>query len=273
MTSNMPPIHSDNGPTHIGLLFSGGLDSGILLHRFLKQGYRVQPLYVRSDCFWEREERPAAERFLQAVRSPHLDELVTLHVPLSDLYEDHWSMTGRQVPDADTPASAVCLPGRNALLVTKAALWCQLHGIESLALAALRENPFADATDSFFEHIESALNQSEGRELVKKLGQAPRGKANCRERHGLGSEPVPFFHKLRPIRLIRPFSELSKRQVLELGDGCPLELTFSCLAPVAAVHCGRCNKCAERLEAFTSVGRNDPTEYHACTPCVKETSV
>ena len=33
---------------------------------------------------------------------------------------------------------------------------------------------------------------------------------------------------------------------MALGRGLPLELTFSCIAPVAGQHCGRCNKCAER---------------------------
>ncbi|MCD4728936.1 MAG: 7-cyano-7-deazaguanine synthase, partial [Pirellulales bacterium] len=41
----------------------------------------------------------------------------------------------------------------------------------------------------------------------------------------------------------------------------PLELTFSCLSPVAGLHCGRCNKCAERQEAFRSLEMHDPTRY------------
>jgi len=39
-------------------------------------------------------------------------------------------------------------------------------------------------------------------ELVKKLGQAPRGNANSQEKRGLGSEPVPFFRKLSLLVLV-----------------------------------------------------------------------
>ena len=39
---------------------------------------------------------------------------------------------------------------------------------------------------------------------------------------------------------------------MELGRDMPLELTFSCIDPRDGLHCGRCNKCAERQEAFRS---------------------
>ncbi|HEY5599987.1 MAG TPA: 7-cyano-7-deazaguanine synthase, partial [Candidatus Manganitrophaceae bacterium] len=48
---------------------------------------------------------------------------------------------------------------------------------------------------------------------------------------------------------------------LERGRGLPLELTFSCIAPKGRLHCGRCNKCAERIRAFRSSGFSDPTRY------------
>jgi 7-cyano-7-deazaguanine synthase len=54
---------------------------------------------------------------------------------------------------------------------------------------------------------------------------------------------------------------LSKRCVMQLGRDVPLELTFSCLAPVAGRHCGRCNKCAERAAAFVHLESGDPTPY------------
>ncbi len=211
----------------IGLLLSGGLDSSILLGRLLAEGHPVQPFYVRSELAWQREERLALERFLQAVASPQLADLVTLDLPLVDLYGDHWSVTGQDAPDANSPDNAVYLPGRNALLLIKTALWCRLHGIECLALAVLAANPFADTTPAFFDDLESAL-----------------GRATS--------------HR---IRIVRRFAQLDKRQVMELGRGLPLELTFSCIAPVEGLQCGHCNKCAERVAAFRSIGVDDPTPY------------
>ena len=66
-----------------------------------------------------------------------------------------------------------------------------------------------------------------------------------------------------PFRVVRPFETLSKKCVMKLGEGMPLELTFSCLAPVDGRHCGQCNKCAERAAAFVHANLNDPTEYAA----------
>ena len=212
-----------------GLLLSGGLDSCILLGRLLHEGRRVRPLYVRSQLVWQREEFQAAKRFLEAVGCPLLEDLVVLDLPLEDLYEDHWSVTGHETPDAVSPDSAVYLPGRNALLIIKAVLWCRLHGIDRLALAVLASNPFADATPEFFNDFESALHRATG------------GR----------------------VRIVRPFAQLDKRQVMDLGRELPLELTFSCIAPVAGAHCGLCNKCAERNAAFSLIDADDPTKYDA----------
>jgi 7-cyano-7-deazaguanine synthase len=200
----------------VGVLVSGGLDSAILVGHLLAAGHRVQPFYIESHLHWQRAERHALDRFLAAIASPHLDPLVALELPLSDLYAGHWSVTGKAIPDERTPDEAVFLPGRNALLILKAALWCQLHGIDELALATLGSNPFADSSDEFFEAIERALN----------LGD------------------------VASLRITRPFGEMHKREVMLLGRDLPLQLTFSCIDPVGLDHCGRCNKCAERRAAF-----------------------
>jgi 7-cyano-7-deazaguanine synthase len=222
----------------IGLLLSGGLDSGILLGHLLQSGRAVQPFYVRGGLRWEADELSAVRRLLAALARPTLTEgklaeLVVLDMPVADLYRDHWSVTGRGVPDADTPDEAVFLPGRNALVILKPALWCQVHGIEELALAPLVTNPFPDATAAFFDLFERTLTQA---------AQQPNGIA-------------------RPLRIVRPFGHLHKREVMQLGRDMPLELTFSCIDPVRGLHCGRCNKCAERKQAFMDVGMEDRTRY------------
>jgi 7-cyano-7-deazaguanine synthase len=218
-----------NGAPAVGVLVSGGLDSAILVGHLLSAGRRVTPFYVRSGLCWQEAELAALRRFLGALGSPQLESLVLLDLPLADVYGPHWSVTGRGVPAADSPDEAVYLPGRNALLLVKAAVWCRLHGIEELALGPLRTNPFADAAPEFFAAFEAALAQATG----------------------------------GPVRFSRPFAALDKREVMALGAALPLESTFSCLDPVDGLHCGRCNKCAERRTAFALVRRPDPTRYAA----------
>lgn len=225
----MNPAASDGA---IGVLASGGLDSSILVAHLLDRGRRVQPFYIRTGLVWQERELAALRRFLRAIGGPRLAELVVLELPLSDLYGDHWSMTGRNTPAADTPDEAVFLPGRNALLLIKAAVWCQLHGLKELALAPLGTSPFADAGDEFLDDYQAALNHG-----------------------GIGR-----------LSLLRPFGTMTKRQVMELGRKAPLELTFSCISPVDHLHCGRCNKCAERQSAFRDADMKDGTRYAMGAP-------
>ncbi len=211
----------------VGLLLGGGLDSAILLGTLLERNCRVQPFYVRSHLMWEIAEFAAVRRLLATMASPRLAEVVVLDMPADDLYGDHWSVTGRGAPDAHAPDAAVYLPGRNPLLLIKPAIWCGLHGIGELAVAVLATNPFGDATPGFLQDFESALCRATG----------------------------------AAVRLSAPFAQLTKGQVMELGRHLPVDLTFCCISPVDGLHCGRCNKCRERMEAFRTAGLEDRTCY------------
>ena len=150
-----------------------------------------------------------------------------LEAPAGDLYGDHWSLTGKGVPDADTPDAAVYLPGRNVLLLAKAMLWCHLNGVPAVALAVLASNPFPDATPAFFRGYQEAVNLAvDGR-----------------------------------VQVLRPYDGMHKDEVIRRGQGLPLELTFSCNRPVDGLPCGGCNKCAERKQAFAQAGIPDKTRY------------
>jgi 7-cyano-7-deazaguanine synthase len=211
--------------TALAVLASGGLDSAILLGQALQHQAAVQPLYIRSGLFWETAELAHLRRFLEHIACPALRPLVVLDLPVRDLYGAHWSITGQEVPDALSPDEAVFLPGRNVLLLAKALLWCHLHSIGAVALATLQGNPFPDATPAFFASFGEIVNEA----------------VNGR------------------IRIVSPFAGLHKVDVMRLGQDLPLEWTFSCIRPVAGRHCGRCNKCAERREAFAAAALVDRT--------------
>jgi 7-cyano-7-deazaguanine synthase len=209
------------------VLVSGGLDSAILCVDLLRDFSRVHPLYIRSGLRWEKAELASLERFLDAVKTAELECLIALDEPIADVYGTHWSTTGTDVPGSQTPDEAVYLPGRNLLLTVKAAVWCRLRDIETLALGCLGSNPFPDSTPDFFEKLEGLMNQAIGGRL----------------------------------RLIRPFDRLHKTEVLLRGKDLPLHLTFSCINPIDGRHCGTCNKCAERKKGFVDAGLVDLTTY------------
>jgi 7-cyano-7-deazaguanine synthase len=212
----------------LAVLISGGLDSAILLGDALRHHPSVVPIYVRCGLRWETVEFAYLERYLAALRSPALQPLVVLDQPIADVYGPHWSITGKDVPDAKSPDEAVFLPGRNVLLLAKSLLWCHLHNVPAIALGSLQTNPFPDATPAFFRGMQDLVNQ------------AMQGSVE--------------------VRL--PVGGMKKAAVMRLGHGLPLEHTFSCIAPLDGLHCGRCNKCAERKLAFVDAGMVDPTEYN-----------
>jgi 7-cyano-7-deazaguanine synthase len=123
------------------------------------------------------------------------------------------------------------MPGRNPLLLIKARLWCQLHGIRQLAIGCLATSPFADASNEFFNSFQTVMDSA------------------------LGGH----------VRIVRPLAD--KSQVMRFGRAAPLELTLSCLAPRGTLHCGECNKCAERRSAFALAGLSDRSNY-ACGSAV-----
>ena len=209
------------------MLVSGGLDSAILLAETAGTHPAVWPLYVRFGLAWEAVELAHLRRFVEAIPSPTLHPVTVLDMPVRDLYGDHWSVTGVDVPGADTPDEAVFLPGRNVLLLAKALLWCHLKEVPAVAMAPLESNPFPDATPAFFRAFEDAVNRAVG-------GQ---------------------------VRVACPYAGMHKTEVLRRGARLPLQWTFSCIRPVEGRHCGACNKCAERRKGFADAGLPDPTPY------------
>jgi 7-cyano-7-deazaguanine synthase len=209
-------------------LASGGLDSAVLISE-LASGGTVHPIYVRSGLAWENEELEALRKFLGRLRRRSVREPRVLELPMGDVYGDAWYVSGRGVPGYHVGDQAWEIPGRNFLLLAKAAVWCSLNGVRRLAIGTLASNPFRDATPEFVKRMEAALAA------------------------GLGS----------PLEVLRPFAALHKADVVRRGRGLPLELTLSCARPEGGLHCGTCGKCRERIEAFRDAGVEDPTRYAA----------
>jgi 7-cyano-7-deazaguanine synthase len=214
------------GVEKIAVLASGGLDSSILLAK-LAGDAEVYPIYVRCGFKWEDAEIRFLRLFIDALKNPSVRRATELSVPAAALYGDHWSVTGARVPTADEPDENTYLPGRNILLISLAAIWGSTHSVSRIAIGSLGGNPFPDATPQFFENFARDLGLGLSCQIVVEA-------------------PLRGFHK---EDLIRGFKDL------------PLQLTLTCMAPVGSIHCGRCNKCFERQQAFQRAGVADRTSY------------
>ena len=215
--------------TPTAALLSAGLDSAVLAAAEARTRY-VHPIYVSTGLAWEDGEWSALDRLLAAPPfAGRLAPPVRLSFTVEDLYpQPHWALRG-EPPAFDTPDEDVYLPGRNVMLLSKAAIYCAQKGIGRIALGPLAGNPFPDATPQFLETMGRALS----------LGLA------------------------HPIVIDAPFASMDKSEVIRLGIelGVPLELTLSCMNPHEGRHCGRCSKCRERRDAFAEAGVPDPTSY------------
>ena len=64
------------------------------------------------------------------------------------------------------------------------------------------------------------------------------------------------------IQILAPFSGIPKSELLKIGASLsvPFDLTWSCYLD-ADKHCGKCESCVNRKNAFKEAGIADPTEY------------
>jgi 7-cyano-7-deazaguanine synthase len=219
------------------VLLSGGLDSAVLLaDEAARVGPAdVQPIYVSVGLAWEAAERAMVARLLAAPPFHGLRPLASLSVDMRDVYApSHWAVRGTP-PAYHTPDEDVYLPGRNIILLAKAAVFCAVASLSRIVLGTLAHNPFPDATDQFRTTLARALS----------LGLA------------------------HAIMIDAPFAGRSKADVTRCGIelGVPFDYTLSCMSPAAGdlpgtfVHCGTCSKCRERHDAFVELGVTDTTVY------------
>jgi len=226
------------------VLLSGGLDSAVLLVDEAAAG-DVHPVYVSAGLAWEAAELDIVSRFLaHAPLGAQRRPLVSLGVDMRDVYAaTHWAVEGKP-PAYHTPDEDVYLPGRNIVLLTKAAVYCAVAGIERIVIGTLAHNPFPDATPEFRSATARALS--------------------------LGLDHA--------LRIEAPYAATEKSDVIRRGAalGVPFHLTLSCMNPPPrsavgapasagtaqpALHCGACSKCRERHDAFVAAAIDDPTVY------------
>ncbi len=187
----------------------------------------ICPVYIRTGLLWETVELHWLNRFLSSLGSEKIQPVRVLHLPVADVYLQHWSVTGVSVPGHQSADNEVYLPGRNLLLLCKAGLFCALNEIPAIVLGTLRGNPFPDSTPEFFARFA-----------------------------GIASLAMNYS-----LQVYAPFATFSKEEVVQFGRDLPLHFSFSCIHPAGLVHCGVCNKCAERRRSFLSAGVPDRTVY------------
>jgi len=208
------------------VVYSGGLDSTVLLYKAIDMGYSVLPIGFNYGQKHSKELFCAKD----ICRSLGLNYKM---VNLSHLLKSALTDPNQKIPDGhyeDENMKKTVVPNRNAIMISIAYGYAISKGAEVVFYGAHAgdHSIYPDCRPEFFEALKIAL----------KLGN------------------------YSPPRLEAPFIEMRKEKIVELGDclKVPLYKTWSCYKG-RKEHCGTCGTCIERKEAFELARVQDPTIY------------
>jgi 7-cyano-7-deazaguanine synthase len=208
------------------VVLSGGPDSTVVAYWARKQGYEVHALTLKYGQIAEKEVKHAtliAEKLGIPIKIIDLGSLKDVFIGVTALCDKNIELTS-------TFTQPIIVPFRNAIFLSVAVAYAVSIGAAEVFYGAQGsdEQFYPDCREEFYKSFENTA----------KLGT--------------GAE----------IRIEAPFNKLQKSEVLKVGTqlGVPFELTWSCYRGEEK-HCGVCESCVNRKNAFKEAKIDDPTEY------------
>lgn len=220
------------------LIYSGGLDSTVLLYHLRAAGHNLHALSVdygqRHHCELTRAAEICAE--------------LNIPNPVADLSSIQPLLAGSSLTSPEIEVAeghyteenmkSTVVPNRNMILLSLATGHALSIGAEQVAYAAHSGDHaiYPDCRNEFAEAMATAIQLCD-------------------------------WNK---VELMRPFVDWTKADIVRRGAelGLSFEKTWSCYKG-QALHCGRCGTCIERREAFDLAQIADPTIYANDAPSVE----
>lgn len=211
-------------------IYSGGMDSTVLLYHLRSQGYDVRALSVDYGQR-HRKELESARSICHITGIPH--EVADLRGITHLLKGSSLTDSEVDVPEghyAEESMKATVVPNRNMIMLSVAIGY-------AISLGA----PFV------------AYGAHAGDHTIY---------PDCRPEFAAALNTAALLADWQQVELLRPFIRLTKAEIARRGAelNVPLELTWSCYKG-DELHCGLCGTCVERAEAFNLAGLQDPTDY------------
>lgn len=200
------------------LLYSGGIDSTVLLFRLVADGYQVYPMYINYGQITYNGEIKAIKQLLPEElfsRLLILDIADVKKVGLGSLVGDYPENLGSK----NEWYSKEFFPNRNMILLALAASYGEKIKCKKIAIGVVGEDSYPDTSLHFIELMNRALLSS-----------------------------VP------DIQIIAPYAGLSRNVVISdaIQLCISLEKTFSCNS-LEDSHCLFCTSCLDREDTLNKL--------------------
>ena len=223
------------------LLLSGGLDSTTLLALASAEGHAIHALTFRYGQRHGHEVEAAgriARRY--SVRQHVVADIDLRMFGGSALTADVPVPKDRPPGELAAGVPITYVPARNTIFLSFALAWAEVLGAREIFIGVnvLDYSGYPDCRPEYIRAYEQMAN------LATRSGT---------EHHV-------------PIEIRTPLIDLSKRQIIELGQrlGVDYALTTSCYDPSPnGAACGHCDACQLRLRGFREAGTSDPGLYVA----------
>lgn len=214
------------------LIYSGGLDSTVLLAHLLNEGRELYALTINYGQRHAREIESATRicGLTPALKAHRVLDLSGIKPLLAGSSQTDESVAVPHGHYTDETMKLTVVPNRNMLLLATAAAWAISLKADTIAYAAHAGDHaiYPDCRPEFVDAMQSALALAD-------------------------------WHVLQ---IERPFITLTKADIVKRGSelGAFMAESWSCYEGKDK-HCGRCGTCVERIEAFRLAGVVDRTQY------------
>jgi 7-cyano-7-deazaguanine synthase len=210
-------------------VYSGGLDSTVLLSHLIKEKHEVRCLSFSYGSKHNEKERMAAN-----LVSTHWFDvpLYQMDIDLS-MFKSALLQGQEEVPNGyytDDNQKKTVVPFRNGIMLAYAAGLCESIGFDDITIGAHAGDHaiYPDCRAAFIDPMSEAIYRGTYKNIV----------------------------------LRAPFLNLSKTEIVKIGAEikAPMDISWSCYKG-GDLHCGECGACQERKEAFKDAGVRDFTIY------------
>lgn len=244
-------MSSSNNPNSCVVLYSGGMDSTVVLHHALEN---YEQVYVLAFDYQQKniKELGIAENYIfdHLLQTKNREKIKYARMPLPlHLLQFNSALIRKdiEIPKMKDvigdPQNMAYVPNRNMIFLSLAIGMAESHNCKDVLYGAAKADDtsgFWDCTQDFRQHLNTILS----------------------------------FNRRNHITIKTPLIDKTKKEIIEYGIqlGVNFSKTRTCYTDKEEA-CGECPSCAARLAGFVQLKKIDPLKYsrvidwnkHGCT--------